>query len=84
MADPHNLICVYNANNPAKAEMVRNLLEADGIRAVTADTHNPFPGLSIMPSEVFVELSNETLALEVIADAERNHLDESEEEESEV
>lgn len=84
MADPHNLICVYNANNPAKAEMVRNLLEADGIRAVTADTHNPFPGLSIMPSEVFVELSNETLALEVIVDAERNHLDESEEEESEV
>ncbi len=84
MADPHNLICVYNANNPAKAELVRNLLEADGIRAVTADTHNPFPGLSIMPSEVFVELSNKSLALEVIADAERNHVDEFEDDEDEI
>lgn len=84
MTDSHNLICVYNANNPAKAEMVRNLLEADGIRAVTADTHNPFPGLSIMPAEVFVELSNKSLALEIIADAEQNHWEETEEVESEV
>ena len=81
--DPHNLICVYNSNNPAKAEMVRNLLEADGIRAVTADTHNPFPGLSIMPSEVFVEQLNKAQALEVIADAERNHGNASDDDDAE-
>lgn len=75
MSDPRDLVCVYNASNPTKAELVRNLLEADGIRATTADTHNPFPGLSIMPSEVFVERSNEAAALEIIADAEQHHVD---------
>ena len=82
MTDSRDLVCVYNATNPSKAELVRNLLEADGIRAVTADTHNPFPGLSIMPSEVFVERSNEAAALAVIAAAEQNHVEDDADDES--
>lgn len=81
MSDPHDLICVYNATNPAKAELVRNLLETEGIRAVTGDTHNPFPGLSIAPSEVYVERSNEEAARIAIAAAEQFHTDEDLEEE---
>lgn len=79
MSDPHDLVCVYNATNPAKAEMVRILLEAEGIRATTGDTHNPFTGLSIAPSEVYVERSNEQEALSVIAMAEQPHLQEADE-----
>lgn len=74
MSDPQDLVCVYKAANPAKAELVRNLLDAEGIRATTADTNSPFPGLSTMPSEVFVERSNEVEALAVIADAEKNRI----------
>ena len=79
MSDPHDLVCVYNATNPAKAELVRNLLEAEGIRATTGDTHNPFAGLSIAPSEVYVERSNEQEALSVIATAEQPRLHEADE-----
>jgi len=79
MSDPHDLVCVYKASNPAKAELVRNLLVAEGIRAETADTHNPFPGLSTMPSEVYVEQSNEVEARAVIADAEKNHIEDDSE-----
>ena len=77
MSDPHDLICVYNATNPAQAELVRNLLEAEGIRATTGDTHNPFPGLSIAPAEVFVERSNEAAARIIIAEVELNRSDNS-------
>ena len=77
MTDPHDLVCVYNATNAAKAEMVRNLLEAEGIRATTGDTHNPFPGLSIAPAEVFVEQSNADAARIIIAEVELNHSDDS-------
>lgn len=78
MSDPHDLICVYNATNPAQAELIRNLLDAEGIRAATGDTHNPFPGLSIAPAEVFVERSNEEAARSIITAAEHNHVDEDE------
>lgn len=74
MSDPHDLVCVYNATNSTKAELVRNLLDAEGIRATTADTHSPFPGLSITPSEVYVERSREQEALSLIATAEQSHL----------
>lgn len=83
MSDPQDLVNVYNATNPAKAELVRNLLDAEGIRAVTADTHNPFPGLSIAPSEVYVERSNEEAARIIIAAAEQSHIDEDFEEDVE-
>jgi hypothetical protein len=73
MSDPHDLICVFKAANPSQAELIRNLLEAEGIRAVTEDTHSPFPGLSIMPAEVFVERSNEQAALAIVAEAEKSH-----------
>lgn len=72
MTDPHELVCVFNATSPTKAELIRNLLEAEGIRAVTADTHNPFPGLSIMPSEVYVERGNETLARSIVEQVEQS------------
>ena len=78
MSDPHDLICVYNATNPAQAELIRNLLDAEGIRAATGDTHNPFPGLSIAPAEVFVERSNEEAARSIITAAEQHHVDEEE------
>ena len=78
MSDPHDLICVYNATNPAQAELIRNLLDAEGIRAATGDTHNPFPGLSIAPAEVFVERSNEVAARSIITAAEQHHVDEDE------
>jgi len=77
MSDLHGLVCVYKATNSAKAELVRNLLEAEGIRAVTGDTHNPFPGLSIAPAEVFVERSNAEAARIVIAEVELNQSDDS-------
>ncbi|MBS0204072.1 MAG: DUF2007 domain-containing protein [Planctomycetes bacterium] len=79
MSDPHDLVCVYNATSSTKAELVRNLLEAEGIRAATADTNSPFPGLSIMPSEVYVERSSEQEALAVIAAAEHLHNPDSDE-----
>lgn len=71
MSDNHDLVCVFNATNPTKAELIRNLLEAEGVKAVTADTHNPFPGLSIMPSEVYVARESEATALAIIAAAEQ-------------
>lgn len=71
MSDAHDLVCVFKDGNPAKAEVVRNMLEAEGIRAATGDTHNPFPGLSIAPSEVFVERCNEAAARSLIEAAER-------------
>lgn len=71
MSDAQEIVCVYNATNPAKAELVRNLLEAEGIQAATADTHGPFSGLAITPSEVFVARSSEAAALSIIAAAEQ-------------
>jgi hypothetical protein len=79
MSDSQDLVCVYNATNPSMAELVRNLLEDEGIQAAVGDNHNPFPGLSIMPSEVFVERSNERQAREIIAAAEQAHKDAAEE-----
>jgi hypothetical protein len=63
----HDLVCVYKASNATKAEIVRTLLEGEGIQAVTADTSGPFSGLSVAPAEVFVQRTNEVAALEVIA-----------------
>jgi len=83
MTDPHDLVCVYTANNAAKAELVRALLESEGIRAATGDTQNPFSGLSISPAEVFVERANEVAARSLIADAEQHRLDDSDELEDE-
>lgn len=80
MTDPRDLVCVYNATNSAMAEIVRNLLEGEGIRAATGDTHNPFPGLSIAPAEVFVERSNEVAARSIIANAAKEHLSEFDDE----
>lgn len=81
MNDPRDLVCVYNATNPAKAELVRNLLEAEGIQAATGDTHSPFPGLTIAPSEVFVARSSETAARAIIAEAEQAGSEAEEEDE---
>ncbi len=81
MSDPHDLVCVYTATNPSKAELVRNLLEAEGVRAATGDTQGPFSGLSIAPAEVFVERSNEVAARSIIAAAEQQAI--STEDESE-
>lgn len=67
MNGPQDLVCVYKATSATKAELVRTLLEGEGIQAVTADTSGPFPGLSITPAEVFVQRTNEVAALEVIA-----------------
>lgn len=75
MSDPHDLVCVYTANNAAKAELLRALLEGEGIRAATGDTQNPFAGLDISPSEVFVERANEAAARAFIAEAEQNRQD---------
>jgi len=72
MNDPHDMVCVYSDSNPVKAELVRNLLEAEGIQARTGDTHSPFPGLPIAPAEVFVQRSNEASARSIIAAAEQN------------
>jgi len=66
MSDPQDLVCVYNATNATKAELVRTLLESEGIRAVTGDTSNPFPGLSISPAEVYVQRTNEVAARSII------------------
>lgn len=78
MSDPQDLVCVYNATNPSKAELVRTLLEAEGIQAATGDTQNPFTGLAISPSEVFVARSSELAAREVIAAVEQAASDEQE------
>lgn len=67
MNGPQDLVCVYKATNATKAELVRTLLEGEGIQAVTADTSGPFQGLSITPAEVFVQRTNEAAALEVVA-----------------
>jgi Universal stress protein family/Putative prokaryotic signal transducing protein len=77
MGDPHDIVCVYNTTNAMQAEMVRNLLEQNGLRATVGDTHNPFPGLTIMPAEVFVERADEKRALEIISRAEHIHHDEN-------
>jgi hypothetical protein len=84
MSDPQDLVCVYNATNPAKAELVRNLLEAEGIRAATGDTQGPFSGLAIAPSEVFVARSSEAAARAIIAQAEQSRTDDESVEEDEL
>eukprot|EP00475_Leptophrys_vorax_P031642 TRINITY_DN47996_c0_g1_i1.p2 TRINITY_DN47996_c0_g1~~TRINITY_DN47996_c0_g1_i1.p2 ORF type:complete len:111 (-),score=12.56 TRINITY_DN47996_c0_g1_i1:562-894(-) len=66
MTDAQDLVCVYNATNATKAELVRTLLESEGIHAVSGDTSNPFPGLSISPIEVYVQRTNEVAALSII------------------
>jgi hypothetical protein len=66
MSDPQDLVCVYNATNATKAELVRTLLESEGIRAVTGDTSNPFPGISIAPIEVYVQRTDEVAALDIV------------------
>lgn len=73
--DSQTMTCVYRAANPSQAELIRNLLESQGIRAATGDTHNPFPGLSIAPAEVFVERRNEAAARGIIAEATANRSD---------
>lgn len=82
MSDPHDIVCVFKSPSAAQAELVRNLLEAEGIRAASGDTNNPFPGLTIAPAEVFVERSNEERALAIIAAAQHHHLHEDESAES--
>lgn len=74
MTTSHDPVCVFKATTPTQAELIRNLLEAEGILATTADTNYPFPGLPIAPSEVFVERSNEAQALAIIAEAEQNRI----------
>lgn len=73
MSDNQDLVCVYTATNPAMAELMRNVLEEEGIQAAVADTHQPFPGLPIAPSEVLVQRSSEVAARAIIAAAELAH-----------
>ncbi len=52
--ETHELVPVYESTAAADCEAVRELLEANGIRAMLEDSKGPFVGLTVAPSTVLV------------------------------
>lgn len=74
----HDLVIVHHGANRAEAEVVRTVLENNGISAIVPDANNPYPGIDTTPfdgetgisgCEVAVAAADADRAREVIAEA---------------
>lgn len=70
-----SLVSVYTSPVETGAEIVRNMLVANGIRATVAESSGPFTGLPVAPSEVLVWEEEEAEARALIALAEAHQHD---------
>jgi hypothetical protein len=75
------LVSIYTSLNSADAEIVKNMLIANGIRATVAESEGPFVGLTVAPSNVLVFHADEARARELIRerDPDADQADESSE-----
>jgi hypothetical protein len=67
MADPEEVITVYQAENVTEAHLMRNILEAEGIQAHVSDEAEPLAGLDITGPEVLIHVRDQDRAEKVIA-----------------
>lgn len=66
MADPEDLVSVYQGANVTEAHLVMNLLLEQGIEASVSEENEPLAGLSIVPPDVLVKRADEVRARAVI------------------
>jgi hypothetical protein len=70
---------VYSVNEPFKAEVVKEALEAEGIRCfLGAPLQGAFAGINFEPVRVFVEAAEADRARQLIAAHEQKRHDEEE------
>jgi hypothetical protein len=67
MADPEEVVTVYQAENVTEAHLMRNILEAEGIQAHVSDEAEPLAGLDITGPEVLVHIRDLDRAKKAIA-----------------
>ena len=67
--EPHNLVPVYLAPDAFKADLIKNMLEDEGIRAVT-DSENLFEGSLMADVKVLVEDTRAEEARQLIEERE--------------
>ncbi len=68
-----SLVTVYTSPVAADAEIVRGMLESEGIRATVAEASGAFSSLLVSPSAVLVWQNDEAQAKALIEQAERHH-----------
>ena len=49
MSSPDDLVIAHQSTTPAEAEIVRGILEGNGIAAVIPDKNMPLPGVDLTP-----------------------------------
>jgi hypothetical protein len=78
MKQPGDLVLALSASSPSEAEIVRTILEGEGILAIIPDRNMPLPVVDITPldgeyrpagSQVLVPRSDAERAKKVIAEA---------------
>lgn len=78
MADPDELVVVYTSTTLLEAQLVRNMLAAEGISVRLGEINEPLAGLPIAPIEVLVRLADEDRARSLIDAVENARVDQVE------
>lgn len=66
MSDPEDLVSVYQATSPTEAYFVKNLLEAEGIKAAVSELNEPLAGLPLAAIDVLVREADVSAADKIV------------------
>ena len=68
-----SLVSVYSTPVAFDAELVKSMLADEDIPSTVENSSGPFPGLSVVPCEVYVTKENENFARRLIEEHEAQH-----------
>lgn len=86
MGQPEDLVLAHSAETPSEAELIRGILESEGIFAVIPDKNNPLPAIDLTPfngsysalgCEVLVAAKDLERARQIIREARESGLSDS-------
>jgi hypothetical protein len=77
MEDPQDIVSIYRAANSIEANLVKNWLEDEGIKAVVTEENDPLGGILTKP-DVMVRVADEARAKSLIAEYEERLIEEVE------
>jgi hypothetical protein len=81
--DANEPVAIYTTNNANEAEVLKTLLEGEGIRTLL-DGENQGSFSGVLPVQILVPAGDEQRARQVLADHEYHHTDADEEKEDEA
>ena len=73
MNDPESLVSVYSTPMAFDAELVKSMLADEDIPSTVENSSGPFPGLALIPCQVFVTKEHENFARRLVEEHEAQH-----------